>query len=136
VPSHRHTVLLVDDDLDLLSALELALSIQGIDVHVASSGLDALDLVVAGLRPCLVLLDIRMPRLDGWAVWEQMRTLSDMRETPVVLLSGEPPDYGRAARVGVRAYLRKPVTQELLIDAIARHCAAAAGPVSSECSVA
>jgi CheY-like chemotaxis protein len=65
-----------------------------------------------------------------------MRALPGMGETPVVLLSGEPPDYGRAARVGVRAYLRKPVTQELLLDAITRHCGAAPAPVCSERSCA
>lgn len=123
---HSHTVLIVDDDVDLLSALTLALTITGVAAHAASSGLEALDLVVAGLRPCLILLDIRMPHLDGWAVWEQMRRVAGMAETPVILVSGEPPDYARAARVGIRAYLRKPVTQELLLDAVHRHCAAAA----------
>jgi CheY-like chemotaxis protein len=126
VVAHRHAVLLVDDDVDLLGALSLALTMHGVAVHAANSGLEALDLVVAGLRPCLILLDIRMPHLDGWAVWEQMRRLPGMAETPVILVSGEPPDYARAARVGVRAYLRKPVTQELLLEAVTRHCAAAA----------
>jgi CheY-like chemotaxis protein len=126
VPPHGHTVLIVDDDVDLLGAFSLALTMSGVGVHAATSGLEALDLVVAGLRPCLILLDIRMPHLDGWAVWEQMRLLPGMAETPVILVSGEPPDYARAARAGVRAYLRKPVTQELMLEAVARHCAAAA----------
>lgn len=125
MPEHRHGVLLVDDDEDLLGALDVCLSLHGIAVHPARSGLEAFDAVRGGVKPCLVLLDLRMPDLDGWTVWETMRKMPGMADVPVVFLSGEPPDYGRAVDAGARAYLRKPVTDELLFQVVDRYCGGA-----------
>ncbi len=107
-------MLLVDDDSDVLDALGTALTMNDVVVHTATSGREAVHAVATGLRPCLVLLDIRMPDIDGLDAWEQMRRLPDMADVPAVLFSGDPPDYTRAVRADVRAYLRKPITQEYL----------------------
>jgi two-component system alkaline phosphatase synthesis response regulator PhoP len=115
-------VLLVDDDPDVLDALGAALLMNAVAVHTAISGLEAVQAVAQGLRPCVVLLDIRMPNIDGWDAWERMRRLPGMANVPVVMFSGEPPDYRRGAGADVRAYLRKPITHELLVATVQHYC--------------
>ncbi|MEO6026870.1 MAG: response regulator, partial [Candidatus Binatia bacterium] len=117
------TVLMVDDDADLLGALTMYLELSGVAVRTANSGIEAIKCVADGFIPCLVVLDLRMPVVDGWQAWDRLRQLPDMETVPVVFLSGEPPDYARAARVGAHAYLRKPVTPELLLQTVERYCA-------------
>ncbi len=112
----------MDDDSDVLDALGTALTMNDVVVHTATSGREAVDAVAKGLRPCLVLLDIRMPDIDGWDAWAQMQRLPDMADVPAVMFSGDPPDYTRAVRADVRAYLRKPITHELLLASVRHYC--------------
>jgi CheY-like chemotaxis protein len=119
---HDHTVLIVDDDRDTLQTMEAVLGIIEMNVRTAHSGYAAIDLVAAGLRPCLMLVDLRMPVLDGWETLKQIRRLPGMASSPAVAFTGEPPDYARAARAGFDGYLRKPVTYELVVETVQRHC--------------
>jgi len=57
------------------------------------SGYEALDLLQAGLRPCVVLLDVRMPGIDGWEVVDRMQGHAELRATPVIILSSDVADY-------------------------------------------
>ena len=121
-PSHDHPVLIVDDDRETLQTMEAVLQTMNMDVRTARSGYAAIDLVAAGLRPCLMLVDLRMPALDGWETLKQMRRWPGMAASPAVAFTGEPPDYARAARAGFDGYLRKPVTYELVVETVQRHC--------------
>lgn len=122
--THRHLVLVVDDDAETTQALATVLEVADITPRAVSSGGAAIDVVAQGLIPCVILMDLRMPGLDGWETWRQISLLPGMWETPIVLLSSEPPDYARAARVGVREVLQKPVTYDALVAAVRQHCAA------------
>jgi len=77
------------------------------------------------LRPCVMLLDLRMPDIDGWEVWKRMQADAELRNTPVVILSGEIPDAARARAVGIRAFLQKPTPAVDIVDAVERYCCAA-----------
>ncbi len=124
--SHRHSVLIIDDDLDILDAFSVTLTVADVVTHSASSGREALELLGQGLRPCVIFLDIRMPGLDGWQVWGEIRSLApDVASTPVVFVSAETPDTVRASAEGVAAWLRKPVGVRELAEALTRVCAAA-----------
>jgi len=70
----------------------------------------------------MMLLDIRMPGMDGWEVWDRMRVHDEWRTTPVVIVSGEPPDPARARAVGIRALLQKPRRAADLVSAVERYC--------------
>jgi len=63
-------------------------------------------------RPNLVLLDLNLPKRDGWEVLDEIRTMPELRDTPVVILSssGNPKDRERAARTPNSLYIRKPST--------------------------
>lgn len=112
-------VLVVDDSLSIRRALELTLRRAGYDVQLARDGSEALDLLLAG-PPAVVVLDIEMPRLDGFEL------LGIIRRTPrlagvraVMLTSRATPQHQAYARdLGADAYLIKPCTQETFLQTI------------------
>lgn len=98
------------------------LSAYGCEVTTAASGAEAFHAFEQGLRPCMMLLDLRMPDMDGWEVWDRMREHHELRETPVVIVSGEPPDPARARAVGIRALLQKPRRATEIVAVVEQHC--------------
>ena len=70
----------------------------------------------------MMLLDLSMPDMDGWEVWERMRAHEELHETPVVIVSGDVPDPARARAVGIRDFLQKPRIAPNIVDAVERHC--------------
>jgi CheY-like chemotaxis protein len=122
-PLHRHSVLIIDDEQDILDAFSVTLTLADVVTHAASSGREALGLLERGLRPCAIFLDIRMPGLDGWQVWEEIRHGEpSMAAIPVIFVSAEMPDPARAAQVGVAEWLQKPVGVRELAAALGRVC--------------
>ena len=118
-PSDRVRVLIVDDDDDFASAMRAALSADGrIDVAgIAHDGLEALELTKS-LRPDLVLLDLEMPRMDGY---ETLRRLNRrVRKPPVIVLTGvtDLEDLARAARLHPDALLQKTVDAEAIVPGV------------------
>lgn len=113
----RTSVLLVDDDrvsLDLMAAY-----LESLDLHLerATDGVEALRLA-GELRPAALVLDIRLPGLDGWQVLERLRDDPRTAAIPVVVVSvlDERP---RGLAVGAAAYLLKPVSRDELLGALA-----------------
>ncbi len=120
---HRHSVLVIDDDTDILDAFTLSLTLADVIAHAVSSGREAINLLERGLRPCALLLDIRMPGMDGWQVWEELRTSApEVSATPVVFVSAETPDRARADDAGIAAWLQKPVGVRELAAALGTVC--------------
>lgn len=121
-PHDRHNVLVIDDFAETRDAIVSMLVAKGFDAIGAESGPMALDYFQAGMRPCVVLLDVRMPDMDGWHVWERMKAHHEMARTPVVILSADHADDKRARAVGIREFLRKPVDARVLLDAVEKYC--------------
>lgn len=118
------TVLLVDDERAVRASLSAVLADAGFAVKTARSGAEALRLFRAA-RPDLVLLDVMMPVLDGFAVCAEMRR--DDRETPIVFLSaydGER-DQIRGLEVGADDYVSKSASAALLVARIQKAIARA-----------
>ncbi len=66
-----------------------------------------------------------MPDIDGWEVWERMQADAELRNTPIVIVSGELREDAPSARMGIRAFLQKPTPGLDVIDLIERRCGAA-----------
>ena len=118
------SVLVVDDDADVRALVSTLLGRAGYLVAEASDGRAALK-ALYGQRPDLVVLDVNMPDLDGWATLKRIRELSDV---PVVMLSarGEELEKVRALRAGADDYVTKPFgRQELLarVESVLRRTA-------------
>jgi CheY-like chemotaxis protein len=108
-------VLVVDDDAALREGAVEALALAGIVAVGAANGAEALRFLVAG-RADLILLDLRMPVLDGWAFLRHRAGTPGLLQIPVLLLSGEPLDNALLAFVD--GWLSKPFSEGELIDAV------------------
>lgn len=115
-------VLIVDDEPDIRLLIRVNLVAAGYEVLEAENGREALDLV-EGEEPDLVLLDLRLPGLDGWEVLEQLKERGVAERVPVVAISAHasPTTKDRAHEVGFRSYVSKPFTPEELLEVVTRH---------------
>jgi CheY-like chemotaxis protein len=114
-------VLVVEDDEDVRDAIRSLIEDEGYSVVEARNGREAFDVLAAGPRPCVILLDLMMPVMDGWQLLEVLHRHDDLAALPVVVLSAAR-DTGQPFP-NVRRYLKKPVPLDALIGAVAEHCA-------------
>jgi CheY-like chemotaxis protein len=112
------TVLVVDDDAGIQLTVQSILEDEGYDVVVAGDGMDALSKLDRHL-PSLILLDITMPRMDGYAFAEELVRLGIRTRYPILVLTADGRAEQKAARVGAVGYLQKPFTVPGLLDAVA-----------------
>lgn len=109
-------VLLVDDDAWLRGAVRSLLVSQGCRVSVASNGREAIDFLLAGDRPDIILLDLSMPVLDGVGFLRERAPWPELRQIPVVLMTGE----AKVPALGVPV-LPKPARPDDIMAALVRH---------------
>ncbi len=109
-------VALVDDDENIRTSVAMALEAHGYGVAAYADGLAALD-GVAKHRPDLMLLDIKMPRLDGFETLKRLRLYSDI---PVIILTSKDEEIDEVLgfNLGADDYVRKPFSQRLLLERI------------------
>jgi signal transduction histidine kinase/CheY-like chemotaxis protein len=120
-------VVLVDDDRASLDLLSAYLDGSPVQVLRARDGVEALD-VVRRVLPAAVVLDIKLPRLDGWQVLTELKADPATAAIPVVIASADD-DRSRGLALGADVYLLKPVRRDELIDAL-RRVGALGGSVS------
>ena len=113
-------MLIVDDEKPLRDMLQRALLFEGFNAVVATGGAAGLDLLLHDRSIGLVLLDLNMPEVDGWAF--RRRQLADRRAAaiPTIVVTGVRDAQLRTEELQAAAYLRKPFTREQLIAAVAR----------------
>lgn len=116
------SVLVVDDDADMREQLAEVLGDEGYEVVTAGNGVEALARLREA-RPALILLDLAMPVMDGWAFQAELRKDRAFVDIPIVLLSGQGNARESAARLDARACLVKPVPYPTLIGTVQRFCA-------------
>ncbi len=112
-------VLVVDDSQTIRKSAEFYLQRHRYQVLTAEDGFDALGKVV-DFRPDLIVLDIVMPRLDGYQTCAIIRRNPEFRATPIVMLSGKDGvfDRARGRLVGASDYITKPFEEHKLIDSV------------------
>jgi CheY-like chemotaxis protein len=128
VPSPAGNILIVEDDPDTREMLSTLLSIEGFHTVGAEDGLEALHLLRTVKHrapdvPCLVLLDLKMPRLSGNEFRRAQLGDPTVANVPVAVLSGAVDIEQRAKALGAVASVAKPIDVELLIDVVRRFCA-------------
>ncbi len=113
-------VLVVDDSLFMRRTLEAQLTRAGYQVTAAKDGIEALQSILKR-APSLVLLDIEMPRLDGYELLRVLRSRAQFKGLPVAMLTSRAAERHRehALELGANAYLVKPCPQDMLLQTIA-----------------
>lgn len=111
-------VLVVDDDKDIRMSLVYLLELEGYTTLSAANGQEALDLLHRLEAPCIILLDLLMPVMDGIQFLEHKQLEAGLHEIPVVIISAattvQPP-------AGV-PFLQKPVPLDRLFEFVGKHC--------------
>lgn len=118
-----HDVLVVEDDRELREAVGTILQEEGCSVRAASNGAEALTLLRGEAPPCIILLDLMMPVMNGWQFLEQRKSDARIEEIPVVVMSAYLDRPGFAApHLPVQATLKKPLDLSRLLDSVNSHC--------------
>ena len=112
-------VLIVDDDEAIRQFVAKALEAEGLTVVLAENGKRALERL-RDLRPCMILLDISMPEMDGFQFLDAYRSTPEPH-APIVLFSAEPDAAQRAETVRVDGVLAKPFNLEELFDVVKQY---------------
>ncbi len=115
----RKRILVVDDEIYIVHILEFTLTMEGYEVLTAADGEEALRRLEQD-RPDLVVLDIMMPKVDGYEVLRRIRADEEFRQLPVILLSakGRPIDRDTGLEIGADDYIVKPFSPRRLLEKI------------------
>jgi len=121
-------ILVVDDDPDILDAVTMILESQGYEVVTAQDGVDGLANLKAE-KPDLMVLDLMMPKMDGFAVYKELREprWAEYRNTPILILTSVREEASRrryeletSQELDVEDYIEKPFSPDLLLDRVGR----------------
>ncbi len=112
------SVLIVDDDVDGVDALRYLLESHGYRVDSAGNGRDALDYLREGRRPCVVILDLAMPVMNGWQFLAARERDEALASIPVIVVTASQP-----ALAGAEMVMTKPVDLDTLLARIGAACA-------------
>jgi DNA-binding response OmpR family regulator len=117
--SNKKTILAIDDEVKALNLLKLTLEMSGFETEIASEGKTGIELAKSKNFD-LIILDIKMPDIDGWSVCNTLKHCDETRDIPVVFLSALSGDTikKKAMNTGAIEYLTKPINPDVLIDVI------------------
>lgn len=114
-------VLVVDDDDELRELISLHLNASGYETVEAGDGVQALQVVHQAVPLSMMLLDLRMPRMNGLELLEELRREHALDGLPVIVLTGDNQAGLQAIESGARDFLKKPITADQLLAAVHRY---------------
>lgn len=113
----QNRILIADDDALVRGSLAALLENEGYLVDEAVDGFEAVNRAITRM-PDLVLLDLNMPRWDGWTAFTQLERVTPL--LPVIVITARPNQYKKAVELGVDAFMEKPLNIRILMQAIQR----------------
>ena len=115
-------IVCIDDDPQVLTTIRLVLEHEGFQVSMAPDGRQGLA-AIRQLKPDLVVLDLMMPEMDGWEVYQQVRIDDALKQIPFIIFTakGGPIDRTIGLQIAkVDAYLTKPLSPQVLVQTVRR----------------
>jgi len=115
----RHIVC-IEDEPEMIELIQLILNRRGFEVHGASGGKEGLKMARETL-PDLVLLDLMMPDMDGWEVYQQMKAEESTRNIPVIVVTAKAQNIDKVLGLHIAKvddYIAKPFGPQELIDSV------------------
>jgi CheY-like chemotaxis protein len=112
-------ILVAEDERDIRELIVFTLSYGGFEVHEASNGQDAVN-KAPEVKPDLILMDVRMPKMTGYEACEKLKEMPEMKDVPIVFLSakGQESEISKGLKLGAEAYILKPFAPDDLIRQI------------------
>ena len=121
IPRDKCVLIVEDDDITRL-ALSQALEAAGYSVVQAGDGREAINYLHRSVRPDLILLDLKMPIMNGWQFRHLQKREAELVSIPVVVCSGNGDIQQEAELIGARDYLQKPIAPEALLETVRHYC--------------
>ena len=118
----RHVILYVEDDIDTRDAVTFSLQQEGFTVFGVANGQTALDYLRSNPPPCLILLDLMVPVMDGWQFMAERARDPDLLAIPVVIVSAHTSIQRQTTPLKAAGYLTKPIDMEQLIATVGKYC--------------
>jgi two-component system response regulator VicR len=121
-PKKQRKVVCIEDDAAMIDLVKLILKNRGFDVVGATRGPEGLELI-AGEKPDLVLLDLMMPDMDGWDVYQRMKADDYMKNIPVIVVTAKAQQIDKVLGLNiakVQDYITKPFSPADLVKSINR----------------
>jgi CheY-like chemotaxis protein len=112
------TILVVEDDEDIREAIGEILSHEGYDVALAENGEHALEVLGNLERPCLLLVDLIMPQMDGWDLMQALAKNDRLATIPVVVMSAT----AHPEKITNQTVVKKPIDLRIMLDIVRGHC--------------
>ena len=119
-PGAMANILVVEDNDDVREMMAVSLELEGHEVETAVNGRDALDKLHEGRRPCVILLDLMMPVMNGWEFRNALQRDPELRDVPVVVVSAATGDLVR--KTPADAFIPKPIDMDRLLDVVCEFC--------------
>ena len=116
------TVLIIEDDDEIREILAEMLSERGYPVATARNGVEGLAVLRSSMPPCVVLLDLMMPVMDGWALRAEMLADPALAHIPVVVVSGAADLEQKTSQLHAACVITKPVKWPVLLDSVRAYC--------------
>ena len=113
-------ILVVEDNDDVREMMAVTLELEGHEVATAANGRDALNQLRAGGRPCVILLDLMMPVMNGWEFSQAIERDPILKAVPIVIVSAATTEL--IHRTAAAAYLPKPLDMDELLDVVGGLC--------------
>ncbi|MEX1299530.1 MAG: response regulator [Desulfotignum sp.] len=126
--SEQKLILVVDDDPDLVEAVSMKLEAKNFRVAKAYDGVEAMDRIQEE-KPALVILDVMMPRKNGWDVCDEIKSSASLKDIPVVLLTAVADSVKTTSYTHHNGkttladdYIPKPIDLDELMEIVSDHC--------------
>ena len=117
---HSEPILVIEDNDDVRDMMAVTLELEGHRVVTASNGREALYLLHHGVEPCMILLDLMMPVMNGWQLRAALQQDPALRDIPVLVVSAVTAEV--AHRLPGTAYVPKPVDIDQLLEMVCVYC--------------
>lgn len=116
------TVLLVEDNEMILETFKDLLELEGYETITAKNGIEALAALEKMKHPCLILLDLFMPIMDGFQLIEHLREHDQIASLPIIICSAAGEQTLETTAKQVRGYIKKPVDLDILLNIVRKYC--------------
>jgi two-component system response regulator VicR len=120
--ARRRRVVCIEDELEIIELITMILETEGFEIIGATAGAEGVALVRSE-KPDLVLLDLMMPGMDGWAVYQSIKSDPGLRDIPVIVLTAKAQSIDRVLGLyiaKVEDYITKPFSPEDLLESVNR----------------
>jgi two-component system, OmpR family, response regulator VicR len=132
--ANAKTVVCIEDEPEMITLIKAILSRRGYEVVGAASGREGLE-IVSQLKPDMVLLDLMMPGMDGWEVYQKLKANPETQNLPVIVVTAKAQSIDKMLGLHIAKvddYIAKPFTPQELVESIEKVLAKRHAPAATE----